>query len=364
MIIIYVNGFYNPNVPFGQKPHVYQFIKHTKLLGHEVWTYSPDSHPDANRVPSNRFQRLRKLRQANIIYVRVQAEVPKFAHWAIPPYRWLLKRNTPVIWEFNTAPELLLLNEGSKSKYEITLRKFKEYSKGVDLAICVSQSLKDFIKNDLGFKNVVVIPNGSDPDLFRPDIIPIRRVPHTSDCLNAMWMGSAHIKWHNLDLLQQAAEKLWGLDKGKTIQFHILANSGNNLMRNMPPNVNFYGSEDYFNVPKWLAAMDVGLVLYKSRPAHYGSPLKLFDFMSSSLAVVATPIPQICEIFQELDQNELLIEPDNPDHLVSVLLRLNKDRAMLKDYGRRARDLIVTKYNWHRAVSDTFEIINDLCKSK
>ncbi|HKW43476.1 MAG TPA: glycosyltransferase, partial [Thermoplasmata archaeon] len=43
---------------------------------------------------------------------------------------------------------------------------------------------------------------------------------------------------------------------------------------------------------QWMQAADVGVLPYPpTRFSHYGFPLKLFEFLSSGLRVVATPTP-------------------------------------------------------------------------
>ena len=48
-------------------------------------------------------------------------------------------------------------------------------------------------------------------------------------------------------------------------------------MRDTPPNVYYYGPEEYAHLPGWLSQMDVGLNVYRPGPADYSSPLKIFE---------------------------------------------------------------------------------------
>ena len=125
-------------------------------------------------------------------------------------------------------------------------------------------------------------------------------------------------------------------------------------MGEMPANVHYYGVEDYEKLPRWMSAMDVGLCLYKSGPADYSSPLKVFDYMSSGLAVVATKQPQTTQLLSELGTPELLMSPDDPKALADTLESLAADRARVREISARARELSIRKYTWRRAVVDTF----------
>jgi glycosyltransferase involved in cell wall biosynthesis len=137
-----------------------------------------------------------------------------------------------------------------------------------------------------------------------------------------------------------------------------------NQMRDMPANVHYYGVEDYEKLPQWMSAMDVGLCLYRPGPADYSSPLKVFDYMSSGLTVVATKQPQTKQLLDELQTPDLLMNPDDPKALADTLEKLAGDRKRVAEIGKRARELSVAKYTWRRAVTDTFAEIERLLAAR
>lgn len=354
MQIIYANAFYSPNTSTGGNAHVYQFIRNCVKLGHTIWTYPPDVHPDAQRLPHQRSARLVCMRGADVYYLRLETHVPRAAHWAIPPWRLLLRRKTLVVWEFNTLP----------ATDAHTLATFRRYNEGVDLAVCVSQPLAEYVKTVIGIQRTIVVPNGSDPEMFRPEAVPVERVVKDSQRLNVVWTGNANPvygNWYDFDLLREAAVMLWRSRYKDAIQFHIIG-PGYGLMRSMPPNVHYHGPEDYRLMPHWLVAMDVGLLLYSDRNegVDYISPIKLFDYMASGLAVTGTALPQVKEVFDKLGYPDLLIEQNEPELLVRVLLRFYHDRDLLRQCGQRGRELVVQKYNWQRAVKQVLEAIGKL----
>jgi glycosyltransferase involved in cell wall biosynthesis len=198
------------------------------------------------------------------------------------------------------------------------------------------------------------VPNGSDPDLYTPDAPIVPRLQGADDeNFNALWIGSAYVDWHNFKLLADAARIIWERGNPKKIVFHLIG-QGMSKMGEMPGNVHYYGVEDYEKLPQWMSAMDVGLCLYRSGPADYSSPLKVFDYMSSGLAVVATRQPQTQQLLDELGTPELLMSPDDPKGLADALESLASDRAKVTEIARRARELAIAKYTWRRAVVDTF----------
>jgi glycosyltransferase involved in cell wall biosynthesis len=360
--IAYVNTYYNPESTSGGNAHIGQFITNTVALGHEVWSTLENQHPAVKHLPSGRLARLQGLRSMDVIYTRIEWFPPGPARWAIPPYRNLL--GSPLtVWEFNTVPEFGLLRGASQAAVAEAITNFQRYGAGCDLAICVSETLTGYARDQLGLKHVLTVPNGSDPDLFRPDCSPVRRVQFDSSDLKVLWMGSAYLPWHDFELLRNAADYLWETHKRYEVSFHIIG-QGLEKLRDMPPNVNYYGPEYYEQLPHWLSAMDVGLALYKVGPGNFGPSLKLFDYMASGLAVIATTQAEICDIFAELGQCDWVLKTDEPKELADLLLTLAQDRQRVKQQGAAARDLVVHKYNWRASVARILDEIEVLLKNR
>jgi len=288
----------------------------------------------------------------DVIYTRLEWAPPGPARWAVSPYREIL--GSPlIVWEFNTVPEFGLVLDNSQEAIAGAMATFKRYGQGCDLAICVSDALADYVRERFDLRCVITVPNGSDPNLFRPDCAPVRRMQSNTPDLKVLWIGSADLPWHNFELLRNTADYLWEHDERDQISFHVIGR-GLTDFRDMPPNVNYYGLECYEQLPHWLSAMDVGLIIYRDGPSYYGSPLKLFDYMASGLAVVATDQPQVRAVFAELEQLDLLLQGEDPEELAGLLLSLAQNRQRVKKQGAAARELVVQKYNWKKSVARIF----------
>jgi hypothetical protein len=101
----------------------------------------------------------------------------------------------------------------------------------------------------LGINRILIVPNGSDPELFRPDIKPVNRMQPFQNSINVVWIGSAQIKYHDFEILRNAANELWNRITCDRINFHIIGPNLVGEMRNMPPNVYYWGAESYQNLP-------------------------------------------------------------------------------------------------------------------
>jgi glycosyltransferase involved in cell wall biosynthesis len=358
MNIAYGNVYYNPDFINGAAAHIFQFINVASQLGHDVWCWPGDKHPASKKFPASYFKRLMKLREMDAILIRLEWDPPVLIHWSAG-WRKKMIGDVKIVWEFNTIPEYGIYQGANDQGIAQAIRNFKKYSQGCDLAVCVSNGIAEYVKARFQIENVLAVTNGSDPDLFRPDIEPITRVSKDPNKINVTWIGSADIGWHDLDVLCEATNIIWGKENRKRFEFHIVGR-GLQTMGSFPENVHYHGIVDYVNLPRWLSAMDVGLVLYKEGPADYGSPLKLYDYMASGLAIIGTEQPQLREIFSEMNQMDLMISHNNPEQLAEKIIYLEKHRDRIRRQGELGRKLILEKYNWKAIVSKIIRSIEEL----
>ena len=339
--------------------HIKQFIANAIAIGHEIWTWPGDNHLYTRRLPSNRLKRLIALRHIDVIYYRVDFDPPGSAYLGMPPFRRLIG-NPHIVWELNGVPEFGRVIGQPDAKVQQAIQGLRHYGLGCDLAICVSESMTNYVKDNLGLSNVITVPNGSDPALFQPDTEPVLRVKRGKNLLNVVWIGSGELSWVNFKLLQQTASLLYDHDNAKKITFHIIGQSAPGLMREMPPNVQYHGVEVYEMLPHWLAAMDIGLIFYQPGISEYNSPLKLFDYMASGLIVVSTPQPQVQKIFAEMNQLDLITPYNDSAALSNILIKLAQNPDRIKQQGQKGRNLVVDKYNWHNSVQHIMQAIETL----
>ena len=358
MKIAYLNARYQKNHTGGGTVHVEQFMKHTLALGHELWAWQAGL-PGVQAIPQDTLSRVKALRNMDVFYVRVDITLPTEARWGMLPKRWLYKPRL-MVWEFNTHPNYASTRSRSAMSSDETINTFRKYAPRCDLAVCVSAALADFVRDEIGIKNVLVVPNGSDPDLFTPERKPVDRMKAFADYFNVVWIGSGKEKWHDLEMLKRAAALIDREYPGEKIAFHLIGPDLVGVMADMPANVFYWGAQPYQELPGWLSAMDLGLVLYTPGSAEYNSPLKLFDYMASGLCVLSTPSRFMAELSEELDQPGLVIPFGDAERLAEAVLKLYRDNDMRSRLGGATRRLVVERYNWSRAVRVTMERIEQM----
>ncbi len=100
-------------------------------------------------------------------------------------------------------------------------------------------------------------------------------------------------------------------------------------------------------VPRALAAFDVAAMPFPwtEHFAYYASPVKLFEYMASGRAIVATDLPSTAEIVRD-GETALLVPPSDVDALAAALARLQDDPSLRARLAENARRLVYERYTW------------------
>lgn len=73
-------------------------------------------------------------------------------------------------------------------------------------------------------------------------------------------------------------------------------------------------------------------------------PVKVFESWACGLPVIATDLPPIRPFFGDRGLG-LLVKPGDPTDLAKAIRRLLEDPGLIEEYGRRARQMVLTRYN-------------------
>lgn len=364
MRIAYVNTHYKNNHTGGGNVHMEQFVRNAVSLGHEIWSYPGNEFTNSHLIPTLRGKHIGSMRKMDVLYVRLEYKPTNKCEWAIQPKRTLYGFPI-VVWEFNTIPEEGIIRGKPEKEVKHIIDYLRHCGKGCDLAICMSQYMGEYIQEKLEIERVLIVPNGSDPDLFQPDAEPVKRLEPFRDMVNIVWIGSAKIVYHDFEMLRQAAKIIWNHGNYGHIAFHIIGPGLVAEMAEMPPNVFYWGAETYDRITNWLAGMHIGLYLTKGELTKISTPLKLFDYLASGLAVVSTSQSFfIKDLFKEMGQPDLLIPPSDSQKLAQVLIELSSNQDRVKRLGKIGRQLVVDQYNWRNAVKNTMDEIESLLRDK
>lgn len=229
-----------------------------------------------------------------------------------------------------------------------------------DCIICVSNEGREHLQTEWGVppRKIVVFPNAVDVDRFRPDInarATIRSVLKLEANPVIMFLGN-FFAWHDVTTLLYAfavvlkshpAARLILVGDGEYRSAMEKRSADLGLSRALV----FTGMVSPAEVPNYVAAADIAVVPYPPmRQKMWLSPLKLFEYMASGKAVVASAIGQISQVIRDRE-NGLLVPPGDSSALASALDTLLSDKSLCDALGKQARRDAELKYSWDNYVA-------------
>lgn len=294
--------------------------------------------------------------------------------------RWWFKK--PLVLEFNSSQ--IWSDDQALSKRKLKLRWLirwleKINIKKADRIIAISQAIKnDLIKLGVKPERIVLNPNGVDTQLFSASKLAnkrqeIRASLGIQDRFVFGFIGTFSY-WHGVDMLVHLIPRVVALHDHA---YFLLIGSGvlHNQVRNGIEKIDiarnattFIGMVPPEQARHYLAACDAFLLPTQPTEgnAFFGSPTKLFEYMSLGKPIIASRLDQLAEIIkpaltmEELKQATpeqikdavgILVRPDDVVGFVkAVCWLLEQDKNTSDIFGVNARDTVCKNYTWHHHV--------------
>lgn len=98
-------------------------------------------------------------------------------------------------------------------------------------------------------------------------------------------------------------------------------------------------------VPGYLAASDILVSPHANLQRFIGSPIKIFEYMASGRAIIASDLAQLGELLDH-ERTALLVPPGDADALATTIERLIDDPALRGRLGAAARREAETEHSW------------------
>lgn len=336
----------NTDLP-GGSVHVSQIAKKLIERGHILYTNLQDESDIFVKFTEKDF--FNRGEEIEIFYVRIDG-------WAQRDELTLLRKSNifaPCIWEINAPIEELKTRGISETKLTKLNRRRKKLARTVDLAICVSDEMGEYARDELGIKKVFIIPNGSDPEHFSPE--KKNDSMYDKRKYKILWSGSSKYKWQGIETVKKIAKALKEID-----DIIIVVTTEGKSSRNLL----FIGQIPYSEISRYVASVDVGLCIYEHIDFYkqfYFSPLKLYDYMASGLPVIGSNLGQIKHV---IETNQCGLLTDNSiDDLIEKIMFLKNNQDIATEMGRRGRKAVVEKYNWGNVTIQIESILLDAIES-
>lgn len=234
------------------------------------------------------------------------------------------------------------------------LKRFeKSVLKKSDVIVTVSEVLKDeLIEFGIQQEKIMVLPNGVDPEFFVDDPAmgqEIRKKYDISQDKNVVGFAGTFGRWHGIDELTDAIVQL----KEDNFEFLLM---GDGMMRKKMEktlsdreDVHFLGKVPFEQMPAHLSACDILIISnswspYDNRP-FFGSPTKLFEYMSMGKAIVASNLEQIGEILED-GKTAVLFPTGDTKAMAETVRKLGADPVLRQKLGEKARQEVSARHTW------------------
>jgi glycosyltransferase involved in cell wall biosynthesis len=381
MRILYFNYMYDLwGVSLGSTIKAIELMKALRECGHDVkvvWRREQENFNNGNYTPHKPPHPVKKflakfLHESNQILTNVnfyleekdilEQEKPdllisRLEAYTISSVYLANKKKIPVIVEADGPVAYEKMNYQDQFWTHQKLVDYFEVAalKNSLLNFTVSNQLKQyFIEKGVPGDSIHVIPNGADPDRFRPDF-PCDDVKQQYQLRNNLvigFVGSFHY-WHGVENLIQIIQET--INNHQDVKFLMVGDGGplkNCLEKfiretNLADQVHLTGLVKHEDIPKYIAAMDIVLSPYPRLKFGYYSPVKLYEYLSSGKAVVSSRMGQISEVIRD-GENGFLCEPDDLPQMFRKISELIENPELIKRIGAQARKDVLNHYTWKK----------------
>lgn len=228
------------------------------------------------------------------------------------------------------------------------------------IVLCVSSALRNHLMGiwKISGDKIHVIPNAADFDKFHPDLDErsrMRTYLNVGDVPVILFVGS-FFKWHDVETLLNAFGML--LRAGADGRLLLVGDGSMRIAMEQRAveigygsAVRFIGGVKHSDVASYLAAADISVVPYPNmKHEMWMSPLKLFEYMASGKAIIASAVGQVLDIIQD-GRNGLLVPPGDASGMAEAMKKLIRDAELRARLGQQARADAVERYSWNQYIS-------------
>ena len=267
----------------------------------------------------------------------------------------LLEVNAPLIDEQQQYRELALIREAREAA--------RVAFESASAILAVSDPLAGRLAETPGVTRdrLHVVPNGVDTDRLSPDVYPA--MPLESREIRIGFVGSLR-DWHDVASLVDA----FALVRAHNPQLRLVI-VGDGPQRasieeqcsglKLGDSTMLIGAVDASDIPSWLSSMDIAVAPYPALDGFYFSPLKLFEYMASGRAIVASNIGQIADVIDDA-KTGLLYNAGDTASLAHALSRLIESAELRRSLGEQARAVALREHRWTSVAARILTLADEL----
>jgi glycosyltransferase involved in cell wall biosynthesis len=302
------------------------------------------------------------------------------------------KKNITYIAEYNGSEIDIINDSGQEVPFENTFRNYEIFNfMNADIISVVSKQVKDQILDfNIPSDKIIINPNGADPKKLskftQENFKAIRESLNISKNDFVIGYVGTFSTWHNIDFLMKLINFI--CKKNHEIKFILIGLDYTNknflkliennkkiksqllIMGKLPPKV-----KDYF-----LKVSDATIITNKNKinnKEFFGSPIKLFEYMSLGKPIISTKVKNIEEYLEiytnTIDQNMENVNGFIIDNEESTTLKLDQifdkfynvinflklNAKISNKIGENGRNHFLKKYTWEANINKLIYTINN-----
>jgi glycosyltransferase involved in cell wall biosynthesis len=281
----------------------------------------------------------------------------------------------PLILEFNGSEVWISQNWGtSKLAYKKLAHKIELLNLyAANFIIVVSKPLKDeLIERGIPSQKILVAPNGVDLNMYSPSISggQLRSDLHIADKIVVGFIGTFG-PWHGAQNLVAAFADILLRFPDLSNRIHLLM-IGEGVLKEsceyissdrlIQEHVTFTGLIGQEIAPQYLAACDILVCPHVPNPdgtPFFGSPTKLFEYLSMGKAIIASDLDQLSDLLVH-EKTAILVEPGSTHSLANAIRRLVLDSDLRESLGKNSRDFAENNCSWDIHTNSILKFISNV----
>ena len=286
----------------------------------------------------------------------------------------------PYIVEYNGS-EISMRRSFDKTGYvyeSVYLRTEDLAFRQATLISVVSEEIKKtLLARGVPESKILVNPNGADLDAYHPptpdEKAAVRQGVGISTDACVLGFSGTFGGWHGIDVLAEAIPRICANNPKATF---LLIGDGNYkhqvdavvTERGLGSRVISVGRVPQVQGARLLQACDIFVSPHNSHMVDskfFGSPTKVFEYMSMAGGIVASELEQIGVVLSPAlrvddlrrgdivvtNQRSVLCTPGNTDEFVDAVTLLSQRPELYETLGRNARQAVVDFYSWRQHVA-------------
>ena len=255
-----------------------------------------------------------------------------------------------------TAEELVAAGilSYTDDEYEKMQEELRKWLRRVEGIIVVSEALRKYVEEEYDIRdNIVLVPPAGWP---RIDEIPERDPPYKLIYAGLLaYREGVNLFIESIPYIRRMISnvEIYMTKKGEELKKIVRINKDRKL------GINFFWFQKREELFEFMKKCHIGILPSSRNKARIlGPPVKLYDYLSVGLPVVANNIGEWCEVIRR--EKIGILTDDNPENFAEAINQLLQDEDTYYEYANNSLRIIKEKYNWDRATETLTKLLKNI----